>query len=53
MFNLGCADKEAAEERNDGGQSPTPSADTQAGHPKGAWSVVRKRYGSSQTISDM
>ena len=52
MSNLGCADEEAAGERSDREHSPTPSVDTQAGHSKGARSVVRKRYGSSQTTSD-
>jgi len=52
MSNLGCADEEAAKERSDGEHSPTPSGGTQAGHPRGARSVVRKRYSSSQTTSD-
>ena len=52
MSNLGCANEEAGEERSDGGHSPTPSADTEAGHPKSMRSVVRKRYSSSQTTSD-
>jgi len=52
MSNLGCADEEAGEERSDRDHSPTPSAYTQAGHPRGARSVVRKRYSSSQTTSD-
>ena len=52
MSNLGCADEKAGEDRSDMKHSPTPSADTQTGHPKGARSVVRKRYGSLQTTSD-
>ena len=51
MSILGCADEEAARGRSDWEPSPTPSADTQTGHPKGARSVVRKHY-SSQTSSD-
>ena len=52
MSNFGCADEEAAGEKSDGECSPTPSADTEAGHPKSMRSVVRKRYSSSQTTSD-
>ena len=51
MSNLGYADEEAAGRSSDREPSPTPSADTQTGHPKGARLVVRKRY-SSQTSSD-
>ena len=51
MSNLRCANEEAAVGRSDREPSPTPSADTQTGHPKGARSVVWKRY-SSQTSSD-
>ena len=49
---LGCADEEAGEERSDRDHSPTTSTDTQTGHPKGAWSAVRKRRSSSQTTSN-
>ena len=52
MSDLGCADEEAAGEKSDGGHNPAPSVDTQAGHPKGARSVVRKRSSSSQATSD-
>ena len=52
MSNLGCADEEADGEKSDREHSPAPSADTQAGHPKGARSVVRKRSSSSQATSD-
>ena len=52
MSDLGCADEDAAGEKSDGEHSPAPSAKTQAGHPKGARSVVRKRSSSSQTTSD-
>ena len=52
MSNLGCADEEASEDRSDRERSPTPSADTQTRHPKGAQLVVRKHYSSSQTTSD-
>ena len=51
MSNLGYADEVAAGGRSDREPSPTPSADTQTGHPKGVRSVVRKRY-SSHTTSD-
>ena len=51
LYDLGCADEEAAEEKSDREHNPTPSADTQTGHLKGTRSVVRKRY-SSQTSSD-
>jgi hypothetical protein len=50
--DLGCADEEVAGEKSDGEHSLAPSADTQAGHPKGAWSVVRKRSSSSQATSN-
>ena len=36
MSNLGCVDEEAGEDRSDREYSPTPSADTQTRHPKGA-----------------
>ena len=52
MSDLGCADEEAAEEKSDGEHSSAPSAETQAGHPKGARSVVRKHSSSSQATSD-
>ena len=52
MSNLGCADEEAGEDRSDREHSPTPSADTQTGHPRGARSAVRKRRSSSQTTSN-
>ena len=52
MYNLGCADEEVAGERSDRELGPTPSADTQTGHPKGTRSVARKRPSSSQTASD-
>ena len=48
MSNFGCADEEAAGEKSDGERSPTPSADTEAGHPKGVRSMARKRSSSSQ-----
>ena len=51
MSNLGCADEEAGEDRSDRGHSPTPSADTQTEHPRGARSAVRKHRSSSQTTS--
>ena len=35
MSNLGCADDEATGEKSDREHIPTPSVDTQAGHPKG------------------
>ena len=52
MCRFGCADEEEAGERSDRDLSPTPSTNTQAGHPKGTRSVARKRRGSSQTASD-
>jgi len=52
MSNFGCADEEAAGEKSDGEHSPTPSADAQAGHPKGTRSTVRKRSSSSHATSD-
>ena len=52
MSDLGCADEEAAGEKSDREHSPGPSADTQAGHPKGARSVVRKHSSSSQDTSN-
>ena len=52
MNNFDCADEEEAGERSDRDLSPTPSTNTQAGHPKGTRSVARKRRGSSQTASD-
>ena len=51
-YNFDCADEEAAGERSDRELSPTPSTDTQTGHPKGTRSVARKHRGSSQTTSD-
>ena len=36
MSNLGCVDEEAGEDRSDREYNPTPSADTQTRHPKGA-----------------
>ena len=50
--NLGCVDEEAGEERSDRDHSPTPSTDTQNGHPRGTRSTVRKRSGSLQTTSN-
>ena len=52
MSDLGCADEEAGEDRSDREHSPTPSADTQAGHRRGARSAVRKCPSSSQPTSD-
>ena len=52
MSSLGYADEEAAGERSDRELSPTPSTDTQTGHPRGTRSVARKRRSSSQTASD-
>ena len=52
MSILGYANEEAAGERSDSELSPTPSIDTQTGHPRGTRSVARKRRGSSQTTSD-
>ena len=52
MSNLDCADEEAVGERSDKELSPTPSTDTQTGHPKGTRSVARKRRSPSQTASD-
>ena len=52
MSNLGCADEEAAGEKSGGEHSPTPSTDTQVGHPKGTRSTVRERSSSSQTTID-
>ena len=40
MSNLGCVDEEVAGEKSDREHSPAPSADTQAGHPRSAQSVV-------------
>ena len=51
MFDLG-ADEETAGAKSDGEHSLAPSTESQAGHPKGARSVVRKRSSSSQTTSD-
>ena len=34
MSSLGCADEEAAGDWSDRELSPTPSTDTQTGHPK-------------------
>jgi len=45
-------DEEASGERSDGERSPTPSADTEAGHPKGVQSMARKRSSSSQATRD-
>ena len=52
MSILGSADEEAAGDRIDRELSPTPSIDTQIGHPKGTRSVARKHRGSSQATSD-
>ena len=52
MNNFDCADEEEAGGRSDRDLSPTPSADTQTGHPKGTRSAARKRRSSSQTTSD-
>ena len=52
MYSLGCADEEAAGGGSDRELSPTPSIDTQSGHPKGIGSVARKHSGSSQTAID-
>ena len=52
MYSLGCADEEEAGERSDRDLSPTPSANTQTGHPRGIRSAVRKCRSSSHTISD-
>ena len=50
--DLGYADEEAAREKSDGEHSPAPSANTAAGNPKGARSVVRKPSSSSQVTSN-
>ena len=52
MYSFDCADEEEAEERCDREPSPTPSTDTQTGHPRSTRSVAKKRRGSSQTASD-
>ena len=52
MSSLGCADEAAAVERSDMELSPTPSTDTETGHPRGTRSVAIKRRSSSQTASD-
>ena len=52
MFNLSCADEEAGEDRSDRERSPTPIAGTEARHPKGVWSMARKRSSSSQATCD-
>jgi len=52
MYRLECADEEASGERSDRELSPTPSTDTQTGHPRGTRSLARKRRSSSQTTSD-
>ena len=52
MSSLGCVDEAVAGERSDRELSPTPSTDTQTGHPRGTRSVARKRRSSSQTASD-
>ena len=52
MYSLGCVDEEVAGGRSDRELSPTPSTDTQTGHPKGTRSVARKHRGSSQATSD-
>ena len=52
MSNLGCADEEAGEGRSDRERSPTPSADTEAGHPKGVRSVARMCSSFSQATLD-
>ena len=51
MSNLGCANEEAVEDRSDREHSSTPSAETQTGHPRGAWSAVRKRHSCSEMAS--
>ena len=50
--DFGFADEVAAVEDSDGEHNPSPSADTQAGHPMGMRSVVRKRRSSSQATID-
>ena len=52
MNNFDCADEEEAGGRSDRDLSPTPSTDTQSGHPKSTRSMARKRRGSSQSTSD-
>ena len=52
MNNFDCADEEEAGGRSDRDLSPTPSTDTQTGHPRGTRSVAKKCRGSSQTTSD-
>jgi len=52
MSDLGCADEEAAKERSDGEHIPTPSGGTQARHPRGARTAVRKHSNSSQTTGN-
>ena len=42
MSSLGFADEAAAGERSDRELSPSPSTDTQTGHPMGTRSTVRK-----------
>ena len=52
MDNFDYADEEETGGRSDRDLSPTPSADTQTGHPRGTQSAVRKRHSSSQTTND-
>ena len=52
MSSLGYADEESPGERSYRELSPTPSTDTQTGHPRGTRSVAKKCRGSSQTTSD-
>ena len=52
MYNFDYADEEEAEGRCDRDLSPTPSTDTQTGHPRSTRSVAKKRRSSSQTASD-
>ena len=52
MNKFDCADEEEAGGRSDRDLSPTPSADTQTGHPRGTRSAVRKHRGCSQTTAD-
>ena len=52
MNKFDCADEEEAGGRSDRDLSPTPSADTQTGYPRGTRSAVRKHRISSQNTSD-
>ena len=52
MYNFDYAGEEEAEGRSDRDLSPTPSTDTQAGHPRGTRFAARKRRSSSQTASN-